>query len=316
VLILTGFLALLNTGHAPSQVTPPRSHIAGALGAGRPGASTEHLIFNAKRSTTFLKELKSFLGLLPESNASSKQIADPYARLMETFSGAASQEGVAATPSGNLVDLAYDWIDRGEWKYFVRLEVDFDAFGALFDSAKEDSLYRDVTAACLIYGGQGILDFKRNVPDYIDAMHQQQAFQTAKFEPRNKKQARWAYRLAAQQVDLRLARYRTALAYLHSRGIDGITLRKKAEVEQRPGLRAILLHYAELLRRETERVGGADDFQLRIAILLSDVEREFPDVVTAVLRIGENNKQVVFDRRTNTFDADPAAFRFLVEALD
>jgi hypothetical protein len=316
VLILTGFLALLSTGHAPSHVTPPRSHIVGALVAGGPGASTEHLIFNAKRSTTFLKELKSFLSLLPESNASNKQIADPYARLMETFSDRALGEGVAATPSGNPVDLAYDWIDRGEWKYFVRLEVDFDAFEALFDSAKEDSLYRDVTAACLIYGGQGILDFKRNVPDYIDRLHEQQAFQTAKFEPRNKKQIRWAYRLAAQQVDVQLARYRTALAYLHSRGIDGNMLRKKAEAEPRPQLKAILLHYAEFLRWETERAGGADDFQLRIAILLSDVEREFPDVVAAVLRIGEKNKQVVFDRRTNTFDADPAAFRFLVAALD
>jgi hypothetical protein len=316
VLILTGFLALLSTGHAPSQVTAPRSHIAGALVAGRPGASTEHLIFNAKRSTTFLKELKSFWGLLPESNASNKQIADPYARLMETFGDAALREGIAAASSGNLVDLAYDWIDRGEWKYFVRLEVDFDAFEALFESAKEDSLYRDVTAACLIYGGQGILDFKRNVPDYIDDMHQQQAFQTAKFEPRNKKQVRWAYRLAAQQVDMQLARYRTALAYLRSRGIDANTLRKKAEAEPRSQLGAILLHYAEFLRWENERVGGADDFQLRIAILLSDVEREFPDLVTAVLRIGESNKQVVFDRRTNTFDADPAAFRFLVGALD
>jgi hypothetical protein len=316
VLVLTGFLALLSAGGAASAVTTPKPHIAGSLVGGRLAASTEHLIFNAKRSTTFIKELKSFLSVLPRDTASNKQIADPYAHLIETFSDAAAQEGAAATPSGNLVDLAYDWIDRGQWKYFVRLEVDFDAFEALFDTAKEDSLYRDVTAASLIYGGQGILDFKRNVPDYIDQVHEQQAFQTAKFEPRNKKQVRWAHRLAAQQVDLQLARYRTALAYLHGRGIDRNTLQKKAEAELRPQLKAILLHYAELLRCETERAEGANDFQLRIAILLSDVEREFPDVVTAVLRIGERNKQVVFDRKTNAFDADTAAFRFLAGALD
>jgi len=274
------------------------------------------LIFNAKRSTAFLKELKSFLSQLPEYNRGNKQVTDPYAHLVETFTDAAAREGVAATPTGNLVDLAYDWIDRGEWKYFVRLEVDFDGFEALFDTAKEDSLYRDIAVACLIYGGQGVLDFKRNVPDYIDDMRQQQAFQTAKFEPRNKKQVRWAYRLAAQQVNLQLSRYRMALGYLQSRGIDGITLQKKAEAETRPQLRAILLHYSELLRSEAEHLEGSEDFQLRIAILLSDVEREFPEVVTAILRIGEKNKQVVLDRSTNAFDADSAAFRFLVEASD
>ena len=284
------------------------------LVAGRPATATEHLVFNAKRSTTFLKGLKSFLSALPEPNSSNER--DPYARLVAAFSDAAWREGVAGTPSGNLVDLAYDWIDRGKWKYFVRLEVDFDAFEALFDSAKEDSFYRDVTVACLIYGGQGILDFKRNVPDYIDRLHEQQAFQTAKFEPRNKRQVRWAYRLAVQQVDVQLARYRTALAYLHSRGIDADTLQEKAEAEQRPQFRAILLHYAELLRCETKRVERSDDFQLRLAILLSDVERESPDVVTAILRIGEKNKQVVFNRKTNAFDADPEAFRFLIGALD
>jgi hypothetical protein len=83
-----------------------------------------------------------------------------------------------------------------------------------------------------------------------------------------------------------------------------------------PHFRAFCLHYAELLRCEIERAEGANDFQLRIAILLSDVERESPDVVTAILRIGEKNKQVVFDRKTNAFDADPAVFRFLVEAWD
>lgn len=315
MLVLTGFLALLSADRAPSQATPPRSHIAGSLVAGAP-VSAERLIFNAKHSTTFLKELKSFLSLLPEYNAGDKQIDDPYAHLVETFGDAASQQGVAATPSGNLVDLAYDWIDRGEWKYFVRLEIDFDAFQALFDSAKEDSLYRDVTVACLIYGGQGVLDFKRNVPDYVDLIHERQAFPSAKFDPRNKRQVRWAYRLAAQQVNLQLARYRTALAYLRSRGIDDNTLQKKAEAEQRPPLRAILLHYSELLRAEGQRIKDSDDFQLRLAILLSDVERESPDVVTAVLRIGEKNKQVVLDRKTNAFDADPAAFRFLAEALD
>jgi len=315
VLLLTGFLVLLSAGLAPSQVTPPKSHIAGPLVTGGP-ASAEHLIFNAKRSTAFLKELKSFLSQLPEYNRGNKQVTDPYAHLVETFTDAAAREGVAATPTGNLVDLAYDWIDRGEWKYFVRLEVDFDGFEALFDTAKEDSLYRDIAVACLIYGGQGVLDFKRNVPDYIDDMRQQQAFQTAKFEPRNKKQVRWAYRLAAQQVNLQLSRYRMALGYLQSRGIDGITLQKKAEAETRPQLRAILLHYSELLRSEAEHLEGSEDFQLRIAILLSDVEREFPEVVTAILRIGEKNKQVVLDRSTNAFDADSAAFRFLVEASD
>jgi hypothetical protein len=314
VLILTCFLALLSTGRAASQVTPPRYHIVVPSVADRPAKAAEHLVFNAKRSTTFLKELKSFLSALPESKASSER--DPYARLVETFSDAASREGVAATTSGNLVDLAYDWIDRAHWKYFVRLEVDFDRFEALFDSAKQDSLYRDLTVADLIYGGQGILDFKRNVPDYIDQVHEQQAFQTAKFEPRNKKQVRWAYRLAAQQVDVQLARYRTALAYLHSRGIDANMLQQKAEAEPRPQLKAILLHYAELLRYETERMERGDAFRLRVAILFSDVEREFPDIVTAVLRIGEKNKQVVFDRKTSAFDADPAAFRFLTGALD
>jgi hypothetical protein len=274
------------------------------------------LIFNAKHSTAFLEELKSFLKPLPEYNAGHKQIADPYAHLVETFGDVALQEGVAATPSGNLLDLAYDWIDRGEWKYFVRLEVDFDAFEALFDSAKEDSLYRDVTAACLIYGGQGIRDFKRNVPDYIDLIHERQEFPAAKFDPRNKKHVRWAYRLAAQQVNLQLARYRTALAYLHSRGIDGDTLQKRAEAEQRPRLRAILQHYSELLRSEALRIEGSDDFQLRLAILLSDVERESPEVVTAVLKIGERNKHVVLDRKTNTFDAESAAFHFLVGDFD
>lgn len=315
MLVLTAFLALLGAGRSPSPVTPPRSHIAGSLAAIRP-ASAEHLIFNAKQSTAFLGELKSFLSLLPEYNASDKHIGDPHTHLLESFSEAASREGVAATPSGNLVDLAYDWIDRGEWKYFVRLEVDFETFEALFDSAKEDSLYRDVAVASLIYGGQGILDFKRNVPDYIDRAREQEAFQTVKFEPRNKKLVGWAHRLAAQEVDLQLARYRPALAYLRSRGIDGNTLQKKAEAEPRPLLRAILLHYGELLRSETERLEGSQDFQLRIAVLLSDVGREIPEVVAAVLRIGEKNRQVVFDRKTNAFDADPAAFRFLVEALD
>jgi hypothetical protein len=103
------------------------------------------------------------------------------------------------------------------------------------------------------------------------------------------------------------------MAFLRSRGIDADTLRKKAGVEQRPRLKEILLHYADLLRCEAERVQASNDFQLRIAILLSDVEREFPEVVIAVLKIGERNKQVVLDKSTGAFEADYATFRFLVE---
>ena len=245
MLLPTVFLAFLSAGRVSSAATPPRLHIVSPLAAER--TSTEHLIFDAKRSIAFVQELKSFLSLLPDLSGGGKPAADSYGQSFQTFSDAASNEGVAGAQSGNPVELAYDWIDQGEWKYFVRLEVDFAAFDALFNGAKQDSLYRDITAACLIYGGQGILDFKHNVPDYIDSLHQEEEFKTSKFEPRNKKQVRWAYRLAGQQVDLQLARYRLALAYLRSRGIDSDALRKKAEEEQSTELRAILLHYADLL---------------------------------------------------------------------
>jgi hypothetical protein len=310
---LSGFLAILSAAGAGSEVAQPGPRIAATLAGRASGTATERLTFNAKSSTTFLKELQSFLSLIPEHKTAGTQVVDPYMHLVEAFREAAEKEGVAATRSVNLVDVAYDWIDRNEWKYFVRLEVDFAAFEALFYSARGDSLYRDVAMANLIYGGQGILDFKRNVPDYIDQIRQQQAFQTAKFQPRSKKQVQRAHQLAAQRVDVQLARYRTAMAFLRSRGIDADTLRKKAGVEQRPRLKEILLHYAELLRREVERVQASNDFQLRIAILLSDVEREFPEVVIAVLKIGERNKQVVLDKRTGAFEADYATFRFLVE---
>jgi hypothetical protein len=306
-------LAILGAAGAASEVAQPAPRIAATLAGRASGTATERLTFNAKSSTTFLNGLQSFLSLIPEHKTAGTQVVDPYMHLVEAFREAAEKEGVAATRSVNLVDVAYDWIDRNEWKYFVRLEVDFAAFEALFYSARGDSLYRDVAMANLIYGGQGILDFKRNVPDYIDQIRQQQAFQTAKFQPRNKKQVQRAHQLAAQRVDVQLARYRTAMAFLRSRGIDADTLRKKAGVEQRPRLKEILLHYAELLRREVERVQGSNDFQLRIAILLSDVEREFPEVVIAVLKIGERNKQVVLDKRTGAFEADYATFRFLVE---
>jgi hypothetical protein len=306
-------LAILSAAGAASEVAQPGPRIAATLAGRASGTATERLTFNAKSSTTFLNELQSFLSLIAEHKTAGTQVVDPYMHLVEAFREAAEKEGVAATRSVNLVDVAYDWIDRNEWKYFVRLEVDFAAFEALFYSARGDSLYRDVAMANLIYGGQGILDFKRNVPDYIDQIRQQQAFQTAKFQPRNKKQVQRAHQLAAQRVDVQLARYRTAMAFLRSRGIDDDTLRKKAAVEQRPRLKEILLHYAELLRREVERVQGSNDFQLRIAILLSDVEREFPEVVIAVLKIGERNKQVVLDKRTGAFEADYATFRFLVE---
>lgn len=311
--LLSGFLAILSAAGAASEVAQPAPRIAATLAGRASGTATERLTFNAKSSTTFLNELQSFLSLIPEHKTAGTQVVDPYMHLVEAFREAAEKEGVAATRSVNLVDVAYDWIDRNEWKYFVRLEVDFAAFEALFYSARGDSLYRDVAMAHLIYGGQGILDFKRNVPDYIDQIRQQQAFQTAKFQPRNKKQVQRAHQLAAQRVDVQLARYRTAMAFLRSRGIDADTLRKKAGVEQRPRLKEILLHYAELLRREVERVQGSNDFQLRIAILLSDVEREFPEVVIAVLKIGERNKQVVLDKRTGAFEADYATFRFLME---
>jgi hypothetical protein len=306
-------LAILSAAGAGSEVAQPGPRIAATLAGRASGTATERLTFNAKSSTTFLNELQSFLSLIPEHKTAGTQVVDPYMHLVEAFREAAEKEGVAATRSVNLVDVAYDWIDRNEWKYFVRLEVDFAAFEALFYSARGDSLYRDVAMANLIYGGQGILDFKRNVPDYIDQIRQQQVFQTAKFQPRNKKQIQRAHQLAAQRVDVQLARYRTAMAFLRSRGIDADTLRKKAGVEQRPRLKEILLHYAELLRCEVERVQGSNDFQLRIAILLSDVEREFPEVVIAVLKIGERNKQVVLDKRTGAFEADYATFRFLME---
>jgi hypothetical protein len=306
-------LAILSAAGAASEVAQPAPRIAATLAGRASGTATERLTFNAKSSTTFLNELQSFLSLIPEHKTAGTQVVDPYMHFVEAFREAAEKEGVAATRSVNLVDVAYDWIERNEWKYFVRLEVDFAAFEALFYSARGDSLYRDVAMANLIYGGQGILDFKRNVPDYIDQIRQQQAFQTAKFQPRSKKQVQRAHQLAAQRVDVQLARYRTAMAFLRSRGIDADTLRKKAGVEQRPRLKEILLHYAELLRCEVERVQGSNDFQLRIAILLSDVEREFPEVVIAVLKIGERNKQVVLDKRTGAFEADYATFRFLVE---
>ncbi len=264
----------------------------------QPIPSAERLIFDARSSTRFLSELTEFL--------SKTTVVAPYAQLVETFSDAASKEGVASAPAGNLVDLAYDWIDRDEWKYFVRLEVDLPGFQALFEAAKNEPLYRDVAVASLIYGGQGILDFKRKVPDYIDDVHQQEDFQAIKFKPQSKKDAEWACRLAAHDVERQQTRYRAALEYLHSRGIEADTLEQRAKDEHSTALNAILLHYAELM-------GSTDDLHLRIAILLSDVERDSPAVINAVLRIGEKNKQVVFDAANKTFDADYAAFRFLLQ---
>ena len=304
-MLLPIVLAFFGAGGATAKIAQPQPRIAGQLLTGAPASSTERLVFNARSSTAYLNELESFL--------SETAVADSYATLLKTFSDVASEEGVASAPSGNLVDIAYDWIDRNEWKFFVRLEVDFPAFEALFEAAKKDSVYRAVAAASLIYGGQGILDFKHNVPDYIDSVHQQQDFQSIKFSPQNKKHTQWAYRLALRQVDLQMARYRVALAYLERLGIDDRLLQKKAGEEQNPRLRAILLHYADLLRSEAERVPGSDDFRLRIAILLSDVERSSPELVRAVLRIGEKNKQVIFNEEMTSYDADCAAFRFLVE---
>jgi len=94
------------------------------------------------------------------------------------------------------------------------------------------------------------------------------------------------------------------MAFLQSRGIDSETLQKKAGIEQRPRLKEILLHYAELLRCEVQRAHSGNDLQLRITILLSDVAREFPELVFSVLKIGERNKQVVIDKRTGRFEAD------------
>jgi len=303
VLFLTGLLALVSAGHLFAQAPPDRLHIAAPSTTAQSTASAAHLIFDAKRSTEFLTQLQSFLNLPDDT--------DSYAPLIEAFNEAAAKEGVAGAPSGDLVGLAYDWIERNEWKYFVRLEVDFPALEALFERAPHDPVYRDLASSCLIYGGQGILDFKRNVPDYIDRIHERQEFESAKFEPGNRKQARWVYRIAAQEVDLQLSRYREALAFLESRGLDANKLQQKAEAEQRPELKSILLHYAELLRLE-----GRGGLPLRIAILLSDVERESPALVMAVLRIGEKNKKAVFDKNTNTFEVDSAAFHFLVEGPD
>jgi len=305
VLFLTVFWAFFGASGAPPKAVPEQPHISGTLIASVAASSTERLIFNAKTSTAFVNELTSFL--------SGTEVAGPFASLVNTLTETALTEGVASTPSGNLTDLAYDWIDRNEWKYFVRLEIDLPAFEALLQAAKKDGIYRDVAVASLIYGGQGIADFKRKVPDYIDDVHQQQEFQETKFKPQNKKDAQWAYRLAARQVELQLARYRTALAYLHSRGIDAPTLDQRANDEQNLQLKAILLHYSELMRAESQHFPGSDDLGLRIAILLSDVERDSPEIVSAVLRIGEKNKQVVFDAERKTFEADSGAFQFLLD---
>ena len=307
MLLLTLFLAFFGADSAHLNTAPEQPRITGTLIAGRSGSSAERLIFNAKSSTAFLDQLASFV--------SSAAVDDPYAQLVKTVDDTAAKEGVASTPSGNLADLAYDWIDQNEWKYFVRLEVDLPAFEELFEAAKEDPLYRDVALASLIYGGQGILDFKRNVREYIDDVQQQHDFQSIKFKPQDKKDAQWAFRLMARQVDAQFSRYRPALAYLHSRAIDENALQQRAQKEQNPRLKAILLHYAELMHAESQHISGSGDLRLRIAIVLSDVERDSPETVFAVLRVGEKNKQVVFDKEMKSFDADCGAFRFLLNEL-
>lgn len=308
-LFAAAFLALVVPGHSRSQVTSARIHILAPRRYG-PAHSIDYLILDVKRSTTFLTELETFLNSVSEHEA---KVAEPYAPLVEAFNEAASKEGVAATSSANLVDLSYDWTDRAEWKYFVRPEVDFAVFHALFESAKADPVYRAVTLACLIYGGQGIQDFKRYVPDYIDLRHDQEEFRTIKFDPGNKRLALWAERLAAQKVALYVSRYRPALAYLRRRGIDSATLRRAAQAEQGSEVKSIMLDYAELLQVDAQPDAG-DDLALRISILLRDVERESPELVTAILRTLEKHKQAVFDKTTNIYDVDRAAFGFLMEA--
>lgn len=300
-------LALVIAGNCASQVSSARIHVPAPL-ADAKTRSRDRLIFDAKRSTEFLQDLQSFLASVPGHGA---DIPQPYAQLVETFNEAASNEGVAATPSGNLVDLAYDWIDRSQWKYFVRLEVNVDTFEKLLESSNRDPVYREVTLACLIYGGQGIRDFKQYVPEYIDLEHDQEEFRAIKFEPGNRRLALSAQRLAARQVSLYLSRYRIALGYLHGRGIDSAALLRAAEAEKRSEVKSILLHFAELLQLDP-----SDDLALRTTILLSDVERESPELVTAILRTLEKNKQAVFDSKTNAFDADRTGFRFLLEELD
>ena len=298
VLLLTGFLALLSSGAAAGPASSATYSIPAPVADRR--ASADRLVFDAKRSTRFLNELQAFLALLPTTSPE-----------IEAFHQVASSEGVAAAQSGALLSIAYDWIDRAQWKYFVRPEADFAGFDALFAGAMQDSIYRDIAAASLIYGGQGILDFKRTVPEAIEQLHDQQAFQSATFAPRDRRQARLVYRLAARQVETELARYRPALTYLQSRGVDENRLRQKAQAEHNPELRSILLHYAALLHCYSGVSG--DDRELRIAILLSDVQLEFPILFNALMRIGERNRQVIFQANTKSFVASAAAFRFLVD---
>lgn len=300
-------LAVLGAADSPCQSA--KLHVPAPPVDARPRPN-DRLIFDAKRSTKFVEDLESYLASIPSDDAN---IRPAEAALIETFTEAAVKDGVAETGSGALVDLAYDWIDRPEWKYFIRVEVEFDSFDALLQSAKTDPAYRAMVLALLAYGGQGIRDFKHYVPVYIDLQHELEDFPSVRSEPSGKRAAQRIWRLAAQRVELNLSRYRTALASLREHGIDSATLVRIAESERKPQLKSILLHYAELARIQSQNAGDSDELGLRTKILLTDVEREYPALIMAVLRTLEKDKQAVFDRGTNAFEVNQSAFRFLVE---